>query len=200
MVISQAQTDALAEIIQAGFIHAATSYSKLLRQPVQLEASQFILLPLAELDKELSACLAGEVVMLHQAFNDHASPEALWLLDCQAAVTLIDLLSREPVSPRTLTVSDREALVEVGSILLPICLSEVSSRLTRRPTFAPLRLHLEVTDPILTIFSPAAYGVLFNLYFKLAQGSVEGCVAVALSQGALEALLASRESHPSMGN
>jgi len=43
--------------------------------------------------------------------------DAILLLDYESASILVNLLSGEPPEPRSLTTSDREALIEIGNIL-----------------------------------------------------------------------------------
>lgn len=135
MIISQVQQNTLDELVKTGCGRAAELMSMLMGKPVLLETPRVSFHALDELSAHLEDISPHEVATVHQVFGGSISGDALLVLDYKGASILVDLLSGGPGIERTLTASDREAILEVGNILLNACAGSLAAWLNARLTF-----------------------------------------------------------------
>lgn len=189
MLLSPSQQDALSELVNIGFGRAAASLSTLVRQRVLLNAPVVSVHLLDDLYQQLSFDQA-EVATVHQIFSGQISGDALLILDTGGALRLIGLLTDEPAPGGRLTPSDREALMEVGNILLNAFIGSFGNLLKVHITFAVPRLRLEaVTDLLDTLAigqQEIRYALLVKTRFVIQDGQVEGFVALVMGIESLD--------------
>src|SRR6267143_4954504 len=118
MLLTEKQRDALAELINIAFARTAASLSELSGHRVLLNAPGVEVLAIDELPVFLGNFIKEEVVSVHQIFSGPVAGDALLMLNYEGAVTLTDLLCEYPAHSLKLDASAREALTEVGNILL----------------------------------------------------------------------------------
>lgn len=183
LFLSSAQQDALAELVNIGFGLAAASLSTLVRQRVQLKAPQVSMHKLENLARQLNLDQV-EVATVHQIFSGQINGDALLILDTAGASRLIGLLTDDPSPAQHLTFSDREALMEVGNILLNAFVGSFGNMLKVQVTFTMPRLRLEaVTDLLDTLVigrHEIRYALLVQTHFTIEDGQVEGFVALVM--------------------
>ncbi len=189
MLLLPSQQDALAELVNIGFGRAAASLSTLVAQRVQLSAPQVSVHLLADLADHLHLGQA-EVATVHQIFSGQISGDALLILETEDAANLISLLTNEPPVSHRLTPSDREALMEVGNILLNAFVGSFGNLLKVHVSFAVPRLRLEaVTDLLRTLAigqQEIRYALLVQTRFLILEGQVEGFVALVMGIESLD--------------
>ncbi len=117
-ILTPEQQDTLKEVINIGFGQAAALLSALVGQHIVLQSPQMAVLPIHELQSALKSMADQDIAMVRQFFKGDLSGDVLLLIQPHSAAFLIDLLSGAPPKTRRLTASDREALVEIGNILL----------------------------------------------------------------------------------
>src|SRR4051794_1639802 len=122
MQLTDAQKDALTELINIGYARAAGALSDLTGNRITLEVPRVAIHPIDEVGPLLKSWLSGEVASVHQMFTGPVSGNALLLMDQQAALLLNSLLTGNENSKQSLDASAREALTEVGNIVLNACL------------------------------------------------------------------------------
>src|SRR5689334_9962706 len=110
MQLTDAQKDALTELINIGYARAAGALSDLTGNRLKLEVPRVAIHPIGEVGPILSNYLSGEVASVHQVFSGPVSGNALLLLDQRAAVLLNNLLTGNENSQQSLDASAREAL------------------------------------------------------------------------------------------
>src|SRR6267143_5187101 len=118
MLLTEKQKDALGEIINIAFARTAASLSQLSGHRVLLDAPEVEVLAIDEVLAVLGNFIKEEVVSVHQIFSGPVSGDALLMLNYEGAVMLTDLLCEYQVPSQKLDASAREALTEVGNILL----------------------------------------------------------------------------------
>ena len=125
MELTKPQLDALTELINIGYGRAASALSELTGRRINLDVPKVAVHPIDEISRALHSVLSGEVASVHQVFSGPVSGNALLLLDHKAALLLNSLLLDTPMHPRRLQAAEREALTEVGNIVLNLSLIHI---------------------------------------------------------------------------
>jgi chemotaxis protein CheC len=190
--VSEAQRDALIELINIGFGRAAASLSQLTGYRVVLEVPQVAIHPLNELKIVLSRVVQGEVASVHQVFSGPVAGDALLVLDAPGAALINELLTGEESLPG-LDGSAREVITEVGNILLNACLGMFGNLLHVHVSFSVPHLTLDslgdVLDSITVESQDLRYALIVHAGFRIREGSVTGYLVIVLGVSSLDRLL-----------
>jgi len=198
MLLTEKQKDALGEIINIAFARTAASLSQLSGHRVLLDAPEVEVLAIDEVLAVLGNFIKEEVVSVHQIFSGPVSGDALLMLNYEGAVMLTDLLCEYHVPSQKLDASAREALTEVGNILLNACLGVFGNLLHVQVSFSMPRLHLENLDKLLRSITIGTeelrYAVVVSTAFRIRESAVSGYLAIVLGVSSLDRLLRSIET------
>lgn len=193
MLLTERQRDALSEVINIAFARTAASLSELSGHRVLLDAPGVEVLPIDRVPAALGHFIKREVVSVHQIFSGPVAGDALLMLDHDGAITLTDLLCEYRADSQTLDASAREALTEVGNILLNACLGVFGNLLHVHVSFSMPRLHLESLDQMLRSVTIGAedlrYAVVVSTGFRIKESAVSGYLAIVLGVSSLDRLL-----------
>ncbi len=194
MELTAMQKDVIAEVSNIGFNRAAGALSMLLAKRVRLQSPALSFYRMDELERLLLPGMEKEVTTVHQIFSGAISGNALLLLGGDSASVLVDLLTGGSGKAHRMNVSDREALVEVGNILLNAYLGTFGNMLKVQISFTVP--HLRVDD-INQIFNSLVVGeitvhyvLVISTEFAMENGSVSGKIILMMGIESLEALLA----------
>lgn len=193
--VSDAQRDALIELINIGFGRAAASLSQLTGYRVILEVPQVAIHPLSELKGVLGQVVKGEVASVHQVFSGPVAGDALLVLDSSGASLINQLLTGESALPG-LDGSAREVITEVGNILLNACLGMFGNLLRVHVSFSVPSLTLDTLGDVLDSVAVHAedvhdirYALIVHAGFRIREGSVTGYMIIVLGVSSLHRLL-----------
>ena len=193
MLLTDKQNDALTELINIAFARTAASLSSLSGHRVWLDVPAVDVCPIDELPNAVSNLIHGEVATVHQIFTGPVSGDALLLLNYEGAVTLTDLLAEKESPTRRLDASSREAITEIGNILLNACLGTFGNVLKVHVSFSMPRLHMENLDQLLRSISIGSeelrYAVVVSTAFHVRESAVSGYLVVVLGVSSLDRLL-----------
>lgn len=193
MVVTDQQSDALAELINIAFSRAAASLSELTGHRVSLNVPQVAVHPIDELFDELCKFVPGELATIHQVFTGPVAGDALLMLNYEGAVVLSDLLTNEPGRSNRLDTSAREVLTEIGNILLNACLGVFGNILEVKVSFSVPRLHLETLDTLLKWLiagkEELQYALVVSTAFRLRDSAVQGYLVIVLGVVSLDRLI-----------
>lgn len=196
-MLNEQQQDALIELLNIATARTAASLSDLTGQRVLLDVPSVEIYPIQELAEVLERFVVGDVATVHQIFNGQVAGDAFLLLDYQAAVTLVDLMTDDPLRPQRLNESAREVLTEIGNILLNACLSVFGDMLQVRVSFSVPRLHLDDLRSLLRSLmigqEELQYSLLVHTNFRLRQSEVGGYLVMVLGVASLDLLIQSIE-------
>jgi chemotaxis protein CheC len=196
MELTKGQLEALTELINIGYGRAAAALSELTGRRIVLDVPKVSVFPITEVSNALSEVLNGEVASVHQVFSGPVSGNALLLLDHEAAMLLNSLLLDAPASGR-LDATAREALIEVGNIVLNACLGVFGNLLQVQVTFAVPRLHLESVGSVLGSISvqeeELQYALMVHTRFRLKESDVSGYLVIVLGIASFSRLLSELE-------
>ena len=197
MELTTLQRDALTELINIGYGRAAGALSELTGYRISLEVPRVSIHPIAEMARQLSRVVSGEVASVNQMFNGPISGNALLLLDEHSAKMLSELLTDERSSTSGFDSSAREIITEVGNILLNALLGVFGNLLKVQVTFAVPRLRVESVQGVLesiTIGSDELnYALLIHTRFQLRASNVTGYLVMILGITSLDRMLVELE-------
>src|SRR5215472_4038039 len=198
MLLTEKQRDALGEVINIAFARTAASLSQLSGSRVLLDAPGIEVLAIDEVPGVLANFIKQEVVSVHQIFSGPVSGDALLMLNYEGAVNLTDLLCEYGLKPHTLDASAREALTEIGNILLNACLGVFGNLLHVHVSFSVPRLHLETLEALLRSLAIGREGLRYALVvytsFRLRDSAVSGYLVIALNVASLDRLIQEAEA------
>jgi chemotaxis protein CheC len=193
MVLNEKQQDALTELLNIAFARTAASLSELSGHRVRLDVPKIEMHPIDELHDAVSTLLKEEIVTVHQIFDGTVSGDALLLLNYTGAVSLTDLLTDSGPRNGKLDASAREALTEVGNILLNACLGVFGNLLQVHVSFSMPRLHLENLNRILRSITIGTeelrYAVVVSTAFHVKESAISGYLLIVLGVSSLDRLV-----------
>ena len=190
--ITAEQQDALNEIVNIGFGRAAAALSSMIDQKVQLEAPSIQITDIAHLSEAMHDLIPETAVIVRQSYQGGISGDVVLFMAASSASALIDLLSGGSGQVRRLTASDREALIEIGNILLNAYVGSFGNLLNTHIVFSVPSLHASNVNVMLktmSLPSEAHQVFLVKTEFKLLAGSVNGYVALIIDAEALGDLI-----------
>jgi chemotaxis protein CheC len=192
IAMTEPQTDALRELVNIAFGLTASKLSEISNRRVVLKAPVVAIHPVADIARELTSFVAGEVATVHQVFSGPVSGDAILLLNYEGAIKLCNLLVEERLRSTRFDPSTAEVLTEVGNMLLSACLGVFGNVLHVHVTFSVPRLHLDSLGHFLTSITIGEHGlryaVLITASFKIVDQGVEGRVVIVLGVSSLERL------------
>ena len=193
MTLTDAQRDALVELLNIGFGRAGAALSKLTGQRILLEVPEVAIHPVAQLDASLGRVTAAKVASVHQVFTGPVGGDALLILDPVAASTLKELLTDEPALPLELDASSREVLTEVGNILLNACIGTFGNLLRVPVSFSVPDIDVaslrSVVDRMIAGGDAMRFALVITAGFRLRDAEVTGYVVIVLTVQSLTRLL-----------
>ena len=186
--LTEEQRDILTESINIGFGRAAASLSVLIGHKVLLEVPTINIITVPELAKSMQGTYT-QPVSVQQHFSGGIQGDVILFMDMEIASIFIDLLSGGDGSPRRLTPSDREALLEVGNILLNAYIGSFGNLMNTQINIAVPELQINAINRLFGSIAPAEHHVLLVwTKFLLHNGNVAGHVALILDANSLEHL------------
>src|SRR5262245_12614548 len=136
MLLTDKQQDALTELLNIAFARTAASLSQLSGHRVRLDVPDIHMYAIDELPGAVANFIQEEIATVQQIFTGRVAGDALLLLNSQGAITLTDLLCWPPRPSSRMDESSREALTEIGNILLNACLGMFGNLLKVQVTFS----------------------------------------------------------------
>jgi chemotaxis protein CheC len=198
VTLTTEQTDILEELMNISFARTAAALSELARERVELKVPDVMACPIEELMEHMGQAVQGEIATVHQVFSGPMSGDALLVLSYESALTLSGLLADAPSYAGRLETSDREVLIEVGSILLNACLGMFGNLLQIHITFSVPRMHLLALEAMLSSLrigtGELRQALVATMGFHLRNSAVDGSLIIVLGVDSLEQLLNSIET------
>ncbi len=191
MSLSLDQIDKLTEIVNIGFGRAAASLSNLVQQRILLSVPEIRICSVDELPNYLSLP-SSQVTTVHQIFHGWLNGDAILLLDTESASILVNLLSGDAPEARPLTTSDREALIEIGNILLNAFIGSLGNILKVKIHFSVPRFYIEAIHELVNALhvgeNEIRHTLVIKTFFETRDSHVGGYVVIILGIESLERL------------
>jgi chemotaxis protein CheC len=192
MELTSSQKDALTEVINIAYARAAGALSELSGHRIHLEVPKVAVHQVREIAKMLKDVIQGEVVSVNQVFAGPISGNAILILDLGAALLLNRLLT-DAKDSKQLDAAGREAITEVGNILLNACLGVFGNLLQVQVSFTVPGLQVESIQEILSSLTieenSLQYALMIHTRFHLRTSDVSGYMVIILGITSLERLL-----------
>lgn len=191
MNLNEEQRDALAELVNIGFGRAAASLSTLIGQKIELHAPEVRLFHPDELKSALGSLISSQSVIVHQTFTGSLRGSVFLLMDMKSVTSLVDLLGGGSGESHRFSASDREALIEIGNILLNAYVGSFGNLLKVQIRFSLPKLFMDSFETAIQELSldPSRYLLLVKTEFRLLKGDVSGYVALITGEDSLELLI-----------
>jgi chemotaxis protein CheC len=193
ILLNPSELDALSELINIGFGRAASALSTLVGRRILLEAPQVDIYPIMELLNVLENLGGKEITNVHQVFRGKLSGDAMLLMDSNSASILLDLMAGGTGEVHPMTDVDREALIEIGNILLNAFIGSFGNLLRVHITFTVPNLKVDSLTKMLSNLTDDTQEIEFALVvkinFRLSQGNVNGYMVIIMGLQSLEVLV-----------
>ena len=180
-------------MINIGYGRAAGALSELTGQRIVLNAPQVELHSIDQVKDALTKILKGEVASVHQVFSGPVSGHALLLVSREGADILTSLLVDEKTIAAEGRAARREALAEVGNIVLQGSMGVCGNLLQIHVSFSVPGLALETVDDLLTSVTieqkELQFALLVQTRFELLKSQVSGYLVVILGITSFSTLL-----------
>jgi len=180
-------------LINIGYGRAAGALSDLTGQRIVLTSPQVELYSIEQVREALNQILKGEVASVQQVFTGPVSGHALLLISREGADVLTSLLIDEKTIAAEGRAARREALAEVGNIVLQGSLGVCGNLLQIHVSFSVPSLALETVDDLLNSITieekELQFALLVRTRFELLQSQVSGYLVVVLGITSVSKLL-----------
>jgi len=185
-------SEALAELINIGYARAGKSLSELTGERIVLNAPMVEIHSIDVVRVALNDLVKGEVASVHQIFSGPVAGHALLLVSNEAAEVLTSpLVAGVPSNEQQ--AARREALTEIGNILLQASMGLCGELLQVHVSFTVPRLEIETIDDMLNSISvnnqELQFAVLVRTRFELQNSQVSGYIVVILGVTSFSRLL-----------
>jgi len=198
MELNSHQHDAISELINIGYGRAAQALSELTGHRITLQVPKVSVHPIDEITPLLDGTIYGEVASVNQLFSGPIAGNSLLLLDEEAAITLVRLISDDHSTADGLDAGAREIITEVGNILLNACLGVFGNLLKVQISFSMPRLQVETIHDVMRSVqgdsSEVQHALMIHTRFQLLEGTVSGYMVIILGIASLDCLLERVES------
>ena len=192
MELKPGHREALAELINIGYARAGKSLSELTGERIVLNAPMVEIHSIDVVRVALNDLVKGEVASVHQVFSGPVAGHALLLVDNEAVEVLTSRLVAG-VPPNEQQSARREALTEVGNILLQASMGLCGELLQVHVSFTVPRLEIETIDDMLNSIcvnnQELQFAVLVRTRFELQNSQVSGYIVVILGVTSFSRLL-----------
>ena len=193
MELTPRHRETLSELINIGYGRAAASLSQVTGQRIVLEAPKVDVYTIDRVKAALQDLLKGPIASVHQVFSGPVSGHALLLLSPETADVLTSLLMPPGARADHRARIRREALTEVGNIILQAAMGICGNLLKVHVAFSVPSLHLESIDDVLNSVVvnevELQFALLVRTRFQLAKNEVSGYLAVILGVTSFSRLL-----------
>jgi chemotaxis protein CheC len=193
MELTNAQKDALTELINIGYARAAAALSDLTGHRISLEVPEVAVHTIPEITEKLQKVIQGEVASVNQVFSGPITGNGILLLDREAALLLNRLLTDRPAASG-FDGAAREVITEVGNIVLNACLGAFGNLLKIQVSFTVPALHIESVQNVLHTLTiddqRLEYALIIHTCFHLRASDVRGYLVIILGVTSLATLLA----------
>lgn len=133
--LSELQRDAITELLNIGMGRAAAALSEMVSEEVHLSVPSVEVLSRTEAAHKINGNPNKRIAAVRQHFQGPFWGDAILLFPQEKSLELVRILLREENIPlETLTELERDALTEVGNIILNSCLSSLGDMLNYEVT------------------------------------------------------------------
>lgn len=181
--------DALTEIFNIGIGHAASALSELISDEIELTVPQLGIMKRTEFCEMAGRLWDEPASMVHQGFDGPFRGDALLIFPVRESLELVRVLLDEPAPIESMTELEREALLEVGNVILNACLSCVADILEQEITNSlPAYMECQPADMVRKLVPNPEWHVIFlRIDFTVHRTAMQGNIVFVLDVPGIEA-------------
>lgn len=193
MKITEAQTDALTEVVNIGVGRAAAMLSDLIHIRIELHVPSVELCTRQRAHGYLKERGLGNATAIAQPFTGQVNGQACLLFPQPDGLTFAKLLAGEDESPDEIDLELSGILLEIGNIVLNGVVGSISNLLNYRFNYEPPKLCAQSFLDELFVESDEkpeknAACLLANALFTVANKNIDGSILLAFELGGTEQL------------
>ncbi|CAK0771506.1 chemotaxis protein CheC [uncultured Gammaproteobacteria bacterium] len=184
--------DALTEIFNIGIGQAADVLSTLVNEEVELSVPEVGIDRRADFVGFARAQWTDRASVVREDFTGPFSGDALLIFPVQQSLELVRSLLPDSVVLETMTELEREAMIEVGNVVLNACLSSIADILEREFTNSlPTYIESEPATLIEQLVpDPERYIIYLRIEFVIHSRNIRGFILFVLDLPAIDAFVA----------
>jgi len=194
MKLDELALDALTELFNLGVGQAASAFSQIAGDTVQLTVPRVRIMTHGELSHYLGEGGTTAVSAVRQRYSGAINSEAVLMFPAERGLQLVQMMVGGELPLDQLAEMEQEALSEIGNILLNSVMASVADALQIQLDGSLPTVELSHVDSVLHSQHEAGGAVLMiDIQFEVAAREVKGLLAFLLdvaSQDALEQLIA----------
>jgi chemotaxis protein CheC len=194
MKLDDLALDALTELFNLGVGQAASAFSQIAGDTVQLTVPRVRIMTHGELSEYLGEGGSTAVSAVRQRYSGAINSEAVLMFPAERGLQLVQMMVGGELPLDQLAEMEQEALSEIGNILLNSVMASVADALQIQLDGSLPTVELSHVDSVLHSQHEAGGAVLMiDIQFEVAAREVKGLLAFLLdvaSQDALEQLIA----------
>ena len=194
MKLDELALDALTELFNLGVGQAASAFSQIAGDTVQLTVPRVRIMTHGELFEYLGEGGSTAVSAVRQRYSGAINSEAVLMFPAERGLQLVQMMVGGELPLDQLAEMEQEALSEIGNILLNSVMASVADALQIQLDGSLPTVELSHVDSVLHSQHEAGGAVLMiDIQFEVAAREVKGLLAFLLdvaSQDALEQLIA----------
>ncbi|MEI6985167.1 MAG: hypothetical protein WCK65_03480 [Rhodospirillaceae bacterium] len=181
--------DALTEIFNVGIGRAACVLSELIGDEILLTVPQLGMMKRSEFIELAGQMWKMPACIVRQSFNGPFCGDALLIFPARDSLELVRVLLAEPSPIETMTELEREALLEVGNIILNACISCIADMIGHEITNA-LPVYIDSAPGVLIeslVLAPDWYVIFLHIDFTVQRTNLTGNIVFILDVPAIDA-------------
>jgi chemotaxis protein CheC len=189
------QHDAITELLNIGMGQAAASLSVMVGEEVKLSIPSVELLPRYIAAEQIEIHSSNRIAAIKQHFNGPFWGDALLLFAEEKSIELVRTIIKEDLSLEMLKELERDALLEIGNIILNSCLASLANVLTHE-LHSDLPIFISGTaNDILKGTKENDLVMFLRMDFSLQTKAVDGYVAFILEIPSIERFIHSIDNY-----
>lgn len=192
MQLTEERKDTLIELVNIGYARAAAALSDLTGHRITLRVPEVSVHATDEITPALQEVIQGEVTCVHQMFGGPICGNAVLLFDRNATLSLAGLLT-DNRGCRTLDEPGRDAISEVGNVVLNACLGAFSNLMKMNIKFTVPHLQIDQVQGILQSVRISDEGLkhamILRTRFDIRRSGVTGFLVIILGLTYLERVI-----------
>lgn len=181
------QLDALSEVFNIGVGKAAAAMSGLVGDEVLLSVPHVSLLTVSEAAQELNAA-NPRLYAVRQPFDGVFKGDALLIFPSDKSLEIVRIVAGQSVPEDELSGLERDAMAEVGNVMLNACIASLSDLLQHDFDVGAPDVDIGDGRAILRTRIQNHLVVFLHIRFELKTSAIEGFVVFVLNTTSLESL------------
>lgn len=181
------QLDALSEVFNIGVGKAAAAMSGLVGDEVLLSVPHVSLLTVSEAAQELNAA-NPRLYAVRQPFDGHFKGDALLIFPSEKSLEIVRIVAGQSVPDSELSSLERDAMAEVGNVMLNACIAALADLLKNDFEVGPPDVDIGDGRSILRTRIQNHLVVFLHIRFELKTSEIAGFVVFVLNTTSLESL------------